>query len=161
MKARALPLLVALLCALGCASAYDQAYQQETQRLEAEEAARQEQERAAHAEASRYAAVVYFGVNSAVIDEAGYRELRWLVEQLLPYPQAMLEVQGFADATGGEEHNQQLSEQRAERVARYLVTQGIDPERIRVTGFSENFPARANETAQGRNRNRRVEVTVR
>jgi OOP family OmpA-OmpF porin len=161
-------LFAALLCAVGCASAYDRAYEQETQRLEREEQARQEEaaaERAeaeaALAEARRYAAVVYFDVGSAVIKEDGYRELLWFVRQMQPYPDAIIQVQGFADSTGPERLNQALSEQRAENVARYLSSEGIDPSRIRTQGFASEFAAKPNVTAEGRQRNRRVEVTVR
>ncbi len=150
-----------LLCAIGCASAYDSAYEQETQRLEQEEQARQAEAAAALAEARRYAAVVYFDVNSAVIKEEGYRELLWFVRQMQPHPEVTIQVQGFADSTGTESLNQALSEQRTESVARYLSSEGIEPARIRTQGFASEFAAKPNVTAEGRQRNRRVEVTVR
>lgn len=154
-------LLGALLAVLGCASAYYETYARETERLEREEGARQAQEEAAHAEARRYAAVVYFDVNSAAIREEGYRELAWFVRQVEPYPQAIIQVQGFADSTGAESLNQKLSEERAASVARHLSSEGIDPARIRTEGFASEFAARPNLTEEGRQRNRRVEVTVR
>jgi len=154
-------LFAALALALGCASAYDETYARETERLEQEEQARQAQEEAAHAEARRYTAVVYFDVNSAAIREEGYRELAWFVNQVEPYPRAIIQVQGFADSTGTETLNQRLSEERAESVARYLSSLGIDPSRIRIEGFASEFAARPNVTAEGRERNRRVEITVR
>ncbi len=161
-------LLAVLLCAIGCASAYDSTYEQETQRLEQEEQARQAEAKAAHdeaeaalAEARRYAAVVYFDVNSAVIKEDGYRELLWFVRQMQPYPEVTIQIQGFADSTGTESLNQALSEQRVASVARYLISEGIDPSRIRTQGFASEFAAEPNVTAEGRQRNRRVEVTVR
>ena len=157
---RLIPVLTA--CALlGCASTYDDTYRQETRRLKTQEQARQEQERAAHAEASKYAAAVYFDVGSAVIKEAGYKELTWFVQQMRPYPQAMFQVQGFADSTGGDALNQGLSQRRAESVARFLQNQGIDASRMAVQGFASEFAAQSNETATGRTNNRRVEVTVR
>jgi outer membrane protein OmpA-like peptidoglycan-associated protein len=161
-------LFAVLLCAIGCVSAYDETYEQETQRLEQEEQAYQAEAEAAHAEAEaalaearRYAAVVYFDVNSAVIQEDGYRELLWFVQQMQPHPDVIIQVQGFADSTGTESLNQALSEQRAESVVRYLGSEGIDPSRIRTQGFASEFAARPNVTAEGRQRNRRVEVTVR
>lgn len=153
--------LAGTLATLGCASAYDQAYQQETQRLEAQERARQAEEQAAHAEAQRYAAVVYFDVGSAVIKEDGYRELTWFTQKIRVYPAAIVQVQGFADSTGGDALNQGLSEQRAAAVARYLTSHGIDPSRLAVQGFASESPADTNETIKGRLNNRRVEVTVR
>jgi outer membrane protein OmpA-like peptidoglycan-associated protein len=152
-------LFAVLLCAIGCASAYDETYARETEMLEQQEQARQAEEAAAHAEARRYAAVVYFDVNGVEIKDS--RELDWFVKQMQPYPQAIIQVQGFADSTGAESLNQQLSEQRAASVARYLGSAGIDPSRIRTEGFASEYAARPNVTAEGRERNRRVEVTVR
>jgi OOP family OmpA-OmpF porin len=152
-------LLAVLLCAIGCVSAYDETYAKETQMLEEAEQKRQAEEAAAHAEARKYAAVVYFDVNSAEIKDA--RELDWFVKQMQPYPQAIIQVQGFADSTGTESLNQELSEQRAASVAQYLGSAGIDPAQIRTEGFASEYAARPNVTAEGRQRNRRVEVTVR
>ena len=154
-------LALALVGLLGCPSAYDRTYQRESQRLE--EGARLEEQREAerHAEASRYAAVVTFPLGSAQLDEDAKRELRWLVEKLAPFPEAHLEVQGFADATGGEARNQELSRERAENVASYLALEGIHPTHLHVQGFSSSVPAAPDATAEGRRRNRRVEVTVR
>jgi outer membrane protein OmpA-like peptidoglycan-associated protein len=154
-------LFAALLFAIGCASAYDETYAKETEMLEQQQQARQAEEAAAHAEARKYAAVVYFDVNNAVIKDEGYRELDWFVQQMQLYPQAIIQVQGFADSTGTESLNQDLSDQRAASVARYLSAEGIDPSRIRTEGFASEFAARPNVTAEGRERNRRVEVTVR
>jgi outer membrane protein OmpA-like peptidoglycan-associated protein len=152
-------LFAALLLAIGCVSAYDETYAKETEMLEQQEQARQAEEAAAHAEARKYAAVVYFDVNSAEIKDV--RELDWFVKQMQPYPQAIIQVQGFADSTGAESLNQKLSEQRATSVAQYLSAKGIDPAQIRTEGFASEFAARPNVTAEGRQRNRRVEITVR
>ena len=82
-----LALLVGLgVAALGCGSTYDKTYQQETQRLETQERARQDaelaQQQQAYDEASRYAAVVYFPLGSSVIDERGYQELTWFAQKI-------------------------------------------------------------------------------
>ena len=151
--------IAALLLAFGCVSAYDETYAKETEMLEQAEQKRQAEEAAAHAEARKYAAVVYFDVNSAEIKDA--RELDWFVKQMQPYPQAIIQVQGFADSTGTESLNQELSEQRATSVAQDLGSAGIDPAQIRTEGFASQYAARPNVTAEGRQRNRRVEVTVR
>ena len=144
----------------GCPSAYQHAYEQETQRLENRQRIAQEQEQAAHAEAQKYAAVIYFAVGSATIDADGQRELNWFVQQMQPYPQALIEVQGFADSTGNEASNQGLSAQRAANVASYLASQGI-ASRLMTKGFGTASPAASNATSPGRRNNRRVEVTVR
>jgi outer membrane protein OmpA-like peptidoglycan-associated protein len=74
---------------------------------------------------------------------------------------AGIHVRGFADATGGDAINQKLSQERAQNVADYLLSKGIPRERLAPLGFSSEFPAADNQTAQGRRNNRRVEVTVR
>ena len=153
--------LAATVLVQGCPSAYQRTYEQETRKLEAQQQAATTQATAEHAEASRYAAVVYFDVESAVIGTDGQRELRWFVQKMQPYPQANILVQGFADTTGTEAKNQSLSEQRADAVATYLTGQGIDRARLVVQGFGTESPAASNLTARDRSRNRRVEVTVR
>ena len=137
--------VAALLFSVGCVSAYDETYAKETEMLEQQEQARQAQEAAAHAEARKYAAVAYFDVNSAVIRDEGFRELDWFVQQMQPYPQAIIQVQGFADSTGTETLNQELSDQRAQSVAQYLSSQGIDPSRIRfsISGRTQYFTPRS------------------
>ncbi len=158
----AFPGLVAACVLLqGCPSAYQRQYDKTTQRLERQQQVIQEQEEAAHAQAQKYAAVIYFAVGSAAISEDGQRELRWFVQQMQPFPQAVIQVQGFADSTGNEAKNQGLSMDRANAVASYLNSQGIAPPRLVVQGFGEQYAAAPNETTQGRRNNRRVEVTVR
>jgi len=154
-------LAVSWLMLQGCPSAYQRTYQQETQRLEMQQQAAQQQAEAAHAQASKYAAVIYFAVGSAVLDEDGQRELRWFVQQMQPYPQAMILVQGFTDSTGSEATNTGLALERATNVTSYLNSQGIAAPRITTQGFGAQYAAASNETGQGRRNNRRVEVTVR
>jgi len=159
--ARLLAACACLIVATGCHSAYQRTYEGETQRLEQQQ--REEEARAAaeHAEASRYAAVVYFDVGSAVVGPDGERELRWLVGKMQPYPQAVLLVQGFADITGSAPENEALSTARARAVGDVLTAQGIAASRLVIQGFGTQSPAAPNETVAGRRRNRRVEVTVR
>jgi outer membrane protein OmpA-like peptidoglycan-associated protein len=145
---------------LGC-SAYQKTYDTELERLETEDQARQEQEKAAHAEASKFAAVVYFATGSVDVDADGRRELGWFVEKMKPYPQAVIEVRGFADSTGADATNQRISNQRAANVAQVLSSLGIESSRLAVEAYSEQSPAATNASAQGRRSNRRVEVTVR
>ena len=151
----------AALMLQGCPSAYQRTFEEKTQQLEAAERAQQQREAAARAQAQKYAAVVYFPVGSAAIDDDGQRELRWFVQQMQPYPHATLNVQGFTDSTGSEAKNQSLGDERAANVARYLSSQGIEPSRIVTIGFGQTNAAGTNQTAQGRRNNRRVEVTVR
>lgn len=154
-------LIGALALSLGCQTAYNKAYDAETQRLEAERAEQNQQQSAEHAEASRYAAVVYFQTGSAQLSTDAMRQLDWFAEKMAPYPQATFDVQGFADATGSEGTNQRLSDQRAQTVSTYLQSRGIAAPRIYAAAFSTSSPAASNTTAAGRKDNRRVEITVR
>ncbi len=154
--------LIFALCFLGCASAYDQTYDQELGRLRSQERQRQDMEAANRAEAQKYVAVVYFSVGSSMIQEEGYHELLWFSDKIAPFRnQAQVDVKGYADSSGHEQFNQELSNERAKNVAGFLAQQGIPYDHIFPAGFSSNFPEEPNETAQGRNRNRRVEVRVR
>ncbi len=152
--------LLAATASLSCSipSTYDKTYEREENRLEGEY---RERERADREAARRYAAVVYFALASDVVDEEGLSELGWFVDQLRPYPKAIIEVRGFADATGGDAVNQRISQQRSENVARQLMLLGIRKRQLVTSGFASEIPAATNETAKGRKSNRRVEVTVR
>jgi outer membrane protein OmpA-like peptidoglycan-associated protein len=130
------------------------------QKLETQKQAMDAQEQAAHAEAQRYAAVIYFESGKAKLSEDSERELRWFVDKMQPYPEAIILVQGFADATGGDALNQHLSRDRADAVANYLAAQGIQGRRLQVSGFGSDYEAASNVSAKGRRSNRRVEVTV-
>lgn len=162
MNARAVQAIgLALLIAQGCSSGYQRAYDRETQKLQAQAQAEDTKDKAEYAKASRYAAVIYFDTGSAVVGKDGERELQWFVDQMQPYPKANILVQGFADTTGSEDKNKTLSEDRARAVAAVLTQKGIDTSRIEARGYGTDSPAAANTTPKGRNRNRRVEVTVR
>jgi OOP family OmpA-OmpF porin len=73
-------------------------------------------------------------------------------------PEWKLKVEGHTDATGGEAHNQQLSQKRADAVKAYLVTAGIDSARLTTAGLAATVPVSSNATESGRAQNRRVEL---
>jgi len=79
---------------------------------------------------------------------------------ILPHPGLKLEVEGHTDSVGSEEFNQRLSEQRAASVRDYLVAQGIPMNSMTARGFGKTQPLMSNDTAEGRRRNRRVELIV-
>ena len=161
MRRGLIPLLCAALAASGCPSAYQRTYDTDLAALQQQAQQQNAQQQALYAQASKYAAVVYFPVGSAALDQDAMRQLNWFVTQMQPYPQANFLVQGFADSTGAEATNQQLSVDRAQAVAQYLVGQGIALSRMNVQGFGTTSAADTNATALGRRNNRRVEVTVR
>ena len=79
---------------------------------------------------------------------------------LLSYPGLKLQVEGHTDSVGSEEMNQKLSENRAQAVRDFLVKQGVQPDNITAAGFGKTRPVADNNTASGRQQNRRVEMVV-
>lgn len=75
-------------------------------------------------------------------------------------PELRVEVEGHTDSVGGDAYNQRLSEDRADAVRSFLIEQGIDPDSITARGFGETNPKASNESAAGRQQNRRVELVV-
>lgn len=79
---------------------------------------------------------------------------------VLAYPGLRLDVEGHTDSVGSEEYNQQLSENRAGSVRDFLIAQGISRDSVSARGFGEASPVATNDTAAGRQQNRRVELVV-
>jgi len=79
---------------------------------------------------------------------------------LLAYPGLNIEVDGYTDNVGGDEMNQQLSENRARSVRDYLVQQGVATNSVSAKGFGNTLPVATNDNAAGRQQNRRVELVV-
>lgn len=79
---------------------------------------------------------------------------------ILAYPDLKLEVDGYTDRVGGEEYNQRLSERRADAVRSFLISQGVLDNNVTSRGFGKSDPIASNETAAGRQLNRRVEMVV-
>lgn len=76
------------------------------------------------------------------------------------YPETKIEVQGHTDNVGSDTSNLTLSQLRAQSVTSYLVNRGISSDRIRSVGYGESMPVASNETAAGREANRRVEIKI-
>jgi outer membrane protein OmpA-like peptidoglycan-associated protein len=79
---------------------------------------------------------------------------------VLAYPGLHLEVEGHTDSVGSDEYNQALSERRAQAVRDYLVQQGITANAIVARGLGKSEPVASNETPEGRQQNRRVEIVL-
>ena len=103
---------------------------------------------------------LYFGWNQATLEEASFPVLDEVVQALKDNPDFRVQIEGHADSSGADDHNQTLSEERAETVLNYLVTHGIAKERLISKGFSSSVPRDTNNTAAGRENNRRVEFVV-
>jgi outer membrane protein OmpA-like peptidoglycan-associated protein len=76
------------------------------------------------------------------------------------HPGLRLDVEGYTDSVGGDEYNQRLSEQRGSSVRDYLIQQGMPGNSVTTKGFGKTQPVASNDTAQGRQQNRRVELVV-
>jgi outer membrane protein OmpA-like peptidoglycan-associated protein len=79
---------------------------------------------------------------------------------VLAYPSLHVAVEGHTDSVGGDEYNQDLSEHRAQSVRDYFVQQGISGSTIEARGFGKTQPIASNDTAEGRQQNRRVELVL-
>jgi outer membrane protein OmpA-like peptidoglycan-associated protein len=83
-----------------------------------------------------------------------------LVTFLNKYPGRTVAIEGYTDSVGSEDYNQSLSERRADSVKSYLTAQGIGSTRLSASGKGESDPVAANDSASGRQQNRRVEVVI-
>ena len=79
---------------------------------------------------------------------------------VLAYPSLHVAVEGHTDSVGSDEYNQELSERRAESVRDYFVQQGIPSNAIEARGFGKSEPIASNDTPEGRQQNRRVELVM-
>lgn len=103
---------------------------------------------------------VLFDTGSATLRPGAREKVAKVAGVLLAYPGLSIEIEGHTDNVGGDGYNQQLSEHRAETVRSYLVNQGIPPTAVRSVGLGESTPVVSNDTASGRQQNRRVELVV-
>ena len=103
---------------------------------------------------------ITFKSDSAELDPSFYKVLNSVNLVLKKYNKTVVEVAGHTDSTGAPEYNQKLSERRANSVAQYLETQGLASNRVVTVGAGETRPVADNSTPQGRQANRRVELTL-
>ncbi|MEM7216883.1 MAG: OmpA family protein [Pseudomonadota bacterium] len=102
-----------------------------------------------------------FDTNSAALRTDHYREIQRVVDFLRQYPTANAVIEGHTDSSGAAAYNQSLSEKRASSVRDYLVNQaGVSADRLTARGFGETRPKASNDTAAGRQENRRVSAVV-
>lgn len=103
---------------------------------------------------------VLFAVNSSQLKTESRERLARVAGVLLGYPDIHVEVDGYTDSTGSPAYNQKLSQQRADSVLNYLVSQSVPTASITAKGFGQDNPVAPNTTAAGRQQNRRVELVV-
>lgn len=101
-----------------------------------------------------------FATNSANIDPTSLDDLDELVNIMSEDDALRLSIEGHTDSRGNNDYNLELSNLRAQSVKEYLVQGGISAERIKAVGYGETRPLTTNDTAQGRLKNRRVELNI-
>jgi len=104
---------------------------------------------------------VLFDYNSATLRPESYPPLNNLADNFKRYPEEIIDVEGHTDAMGSDDYNQNLSERRAFAVKDYLVDRGVAANRINAVGFGKTRPKASNDTPEGRQLNRRVEIHIR
>ncbi len=101
-----------------------------------------------------------FESGKAIIKQSSYPSLQALSELLIKKPEWKLKIAGHTDSDGSAAGNLKLSKSRAQAVADYLKAKGIENSRLLVEGYGEAVPIADNTTAAGKQKNRRVEMTV-
>lgn len=107
-----------------------------------------------------YAADAFFDFDKAVLKPEGKAKLDDLVSKIQGINLEVIIAVGHTDSVGSDAYNQKLSVRRAEAVKAYLVSKGIEKNRVYTEGKGEKQPVADNKTAEGRAKNRRVEIEV-
>jgi outer membrane protein OmpA-like peptidoglycan-associated protein len=102
---------------------------------------------------------VFFDHDKWDIKPESVEELNKLKSYLSKNPDLCVRLDAHTDSNGSNDYNKELSRRRAQSVVDYLIDNGIDPTRLSAQGFGEDFPVSTNDTAEGREENRRVEFT--
>ncbi|MDR0748556.1 MAG: OmpA family protein [Tannerellaceae bacterium] len=103
---------------------------------------------------------ILFATNSSTVSDASKNALRSFSTSLKEHPDTYIKVVGHTDNTGRVDYNQTLSEKRAQSVFDYMLSQGINNNRITYEGKGVHEPVATNNTAEGRALNRRVEILI-
>jgi outer membrane protein OmpA-like peptidoglycan-associated protein len=103
---------------------------------------------------------ILFDVNKATLRAEARTNLEKLAVILNKYPDTNILIEGHTDATGTDEHNLELSRNRAGSVSNYVAGLGVDPSRFTTMGYGESQPIATNDTEEGRQQNRRVELAI-
>jgi outer membrane protein OmpA-like peptidoglycan-associated protein len=104
---------------------------------------------------------ILFDFDSARLRTESRRTIDQMSEVFRRYDDTTITVEGHTDSIGTDAYNQRLSEQRAQAVVDYIVGQGVPRSRLISRGYGKSRPVASNDTPEGRQRNRRVEIHVR
>ena len=107
-----------------------------------------------------YAADAFFDFNKSVVKQEGKVKLDDLIGKIKSINLEVIIAVGHTDSVGGDAYNQKLSISRSEAVKAYLISKGIEKNRVYTEGKGEKQPVADNKTAEGRAKNRRVEIEV-
>ncbi len=103
---------------------------------------------------------ILFAVDQATLQAAAKQNLTQLAAILNKYADTEILIEGHTDATGSDDYNLTLSQKRAQAVASYLATERVDATRFTIMGYGESQPVADNETVEGRQANRRVDLAI-
>jgi outer membrane protein OmpA-like peptidoglycan-associated protein len=103
---------------------------------------------------------VLFDTGESQLKAGATRPIEQIAAFLSENPERSVQVEGFTDSQGTNEYNQQLSQARADAVARAIIQRGVDAQRVRALGYGEEFPKASNSSPGSRQLNRRVEIVV-
>jgi outer membrane protein OmpA-like peptidoglycan-associated protein len=103
---------------------------------------------------------IMFDVDSANLKSGAYRTVDRIADFLKRHKQRTVTIAGYTDSTGAPAYNEELSQARADAVRAALLQDGVDPSRVVARGYGETAPVATNDTAAGRQLNRRVEVAI-
>lgn len=109
---------------------------------------------------NEYSKTILFDYDKATIRKESYAALQSIADIMKEYPNAKFLIEGHTDSRGSDAYNLKLSKERAASVHDYLVNIGMDDDRLRSEGFGEERPVATNNTAAGRQQNRRVEISL-
>lgn len=103
---------------------------------------------------------ILFDVDSYALKSATRTNLQELATSLKKYDDTEVQILGHTDNTGSEKHNQTLSERRADAVNDFLIAQQVTESRLSTKGYGESDPIASDDTVDGRQQNRRVEIVI-
>jgi OmpA-OmpF porin, OOP family len=103
---------------------------------------------------------IYFSFDRSFILDTEVGKLDKVIKFLNDNPEIKLEVAGYTDSIGDADYNMLLSQRRADEVKKYLVDKGIKADRLNITFYGEDKPAKPNDPNRGNRLNRRVEISI-
>ena len=103
---------------------------------------------------------ILFETNSSTLRPSSEYGVKNIVSIMKAYPNVEIKIGGYTDNTGDPKTNLKLSQERADAVMNALIKNGVEKEKIRAEGYGDKFPVASNDTPEGRNRNRRVDVRI-